>query len=60
MKLKDGFRRQLRKIIKYKSEKMAFGYVLYQTFSLSHSYIEKHKLSKFTFRTKKNKNQQVR
>lgn len=60
MKLEDGFGRQLRKIIKYKSEKMAFACVLYQTFSLSHSYVEKQKLSKFTFRTKKKKNQQVR
>lgn len=28
MKLEDSFRRELRKLIKYNSEKMAFGYIL--------------------------------
>ena len=47
MKLEDSFRRKLRKIIKYSSEKMAFRYVLnkqYQAFSLLYTYFEKQSL----------------
>lgn len=56
MKLEDSFRRELRKLIKYNSEKMAFRYILnkqYQAFFSTH--ILKSSLSKFTFRNKKGK-----